>query len=409
MYLANRVTSETFIIKTKIEGHVMTEINFKELKNQLETAEKEEAPEVASIRSKINQAKEDADTEIRTHQRQIDFSTKEFTVDHVVHLYSEDLKEDKNELFIPEYQRDFKWDQKRQSKLIESLFLGLPIPYIFTADVRHEDDPEIDGRVEIVDGSQRIRTLHAFLHNKLELEELKLLKQLNGFKFEDLPKSRQRRFKRIPIRIIELDEKCDELTRRNLFERINSGSLELVEQEKRHGSTLADTRFYKEVLTPCSENELFHKLAPASKAKIKSGEYKELVLRFFAYLNEKDSYKGTVAPFLNKFLETFTQKDTFDATAYCDEFIATLSFVEEYFPHGFKKTEKANSTPRTRFEAIAVGTALALRECPELKPSDVTKWLYSEDFQTATTSDGANNVGNFHNRLNFVKDNLLGA
>ena len=387
----------------------MPEIKFKDLKNKLEIAEKEDSPEVASLRSKLNQAKEDVDTAIRQQQRQIDFSTKEFTVDHIVQLYSEDLEEDKNELFIPEYQRDFKWDKKRQSKFIESLFLNLPIPYIFTADVRHENDPEIDGRVEIVDGSQRIRTLHAFLNNQLELEELKLLKQVNGFTFEDLPKSRQRRFKRIPIRVIELDEKCDELTRRNLFERINSGSLELVEQEKRHGSTLADTKFYREVLTPCSENTLLYDLAPVSEAKKNSGEYKELALRFFAYLNKKDDYKGTVAPFLNDFLEAFKEDETFDTNKYREEFDDTLAFIQKHFPHGFKKTQNAKSTPRTRFESIAVGTALARREKPDLVPSDVTEWLYSREFQRATTSDGANNVGNFHTRLNFVKDKLLGA
>ncbi len=387
----------------------MSEVSFNDLKMQLEKAEKEESPQVALLRSKINQSKEVADAEIRIQQRQIDFATKEFTVEHIVRLYSEELEYDKNELFIPDYQRDFKWDRKRQSKLIESLLLGFPIPYIFTADVRNEDDPEIDGRVEIVDGSQRIRTLYAFMNNDLELQELKLLKQLNGFSFEDLPKSRQRRFKRIPIRVIELDEKCDEMTRRSLFERINSGSLDLVEQEKRHGSTLADTRFYSEVLTFCSKNVLFHELAPVSEVKKNSGEYKELALRFFSYLNKKDDYKGTVAPFLNDYLEEFTKDDSFDAKEYCDEFNKTLSFIKEHFPHGFKKTENAKSTPRTRFEAIAVGAALALREKPGLKPADVTEWLYSDDFQKVTTTDGANNVGIFHTRLNFVRDKLLGA
>ena len=387
----------------------MSEVSFNDLKSQLEKAEKEESPQVASLRSKINQAKEVADAEIRTQQRQIDFTTKEFTVEHIVWLYSEELKDDKNELFIPDYQRDFKWDKKRQSKFIESLLLSFPIPYVFTADVRNDDDPEFDGRVEIVDGSQRIRTLYAFMNNDLELQDLKLLKQLNGFLFADLPKSRQRRFKRIPIRVIELDEKCDEMTRRSLFERINSGSLDLVEQEKRHGSTLADTRFYSEVLTSCSDNELFHELAPVSKVKKNSGEYKELALRFFSYLNKKEDYKGTVAPFLNDYLEEFTKDDSFDAKEYCDEFNKTLSFIKEHFPHGFKKTENAKSTPRTRFEAIAVGAALALRERPDLEPTDVTEWLYSDDFQKATTTDGANNVGIFHIRLNFVRDKLLGA
>lgn len=391
-----------------MKARVMLEKNFADLKSQLEEAEKKKSPQVAMLRSKINKVKEMADAEIRRHQRQIDFSTKEFTVEHIVRLYSDELEDDKNELFIPDYQRDFKWDEKRQSKLIESLFLGLPIPYIFTSDVRNEDDPEFDGRVEIVDGSQRIRTLNAFLNNSLELQGLKILNKLNGFIFHDLPKSRQRRFKRIPIRVIELDEKCDELTRRDLFERINSGSLELIEQEKRHGSTLADTRFYKDVLTPCSENKLFHKLAPVSEVKKNSGEYKELALRFFAYLNEKNNYKGTVAPFLNDYLESLKEDDTFDSKKHCDEFNDTLVFINEHFPHGFKKTESASSTPRARFEAIAVGAALALRERSELKPVDVTKWLFSEEFQSATTSDGANNVGNFHKRLDFVREKLLG-
>ncbi|MCI9602175.1 MAG: DUF262 domain-containing protein [Lachnospiraceae bacterium] len=39
-----------------------------------------------------------------------------------------------NYIYIPEYQRDFTWDEDRQSKLIESIVLGLPIPFIFVAE-----------------------------------------------------------------------------------------------------------------------------------------------------------------------------------------------------------------------------------------------------------------------------------
>ena len=56
---------------------------------------------------------------------------------------------------FPEYQRDFVWDEVRQSRLIESITLGLPIPIVFMAE-------DAQGRLEIVDGSQRIRTLAAF-------------------------------------------------------------------------------------------------------------------------------------------------------------------------------------------------------------------------------------------------------
>ena len=72
----------------------------------------------------------------------------------------------------------------RQSRFIESLLVELPIPYIFLAETK-------SGRYEIVDGSQRIRTLVAFLHNDLQIERLEVLKSLNGFKFSDLDIARQ--------------------------------------------------------------------------------------------------------------------------------------------------------------------------------------------------------------------------
>ena len=67
-----------------------------------------------------------------------------------------DIDTGNNELFVPDYQREFVWDEERQSKLIESIILGLPIPLIFLTENN-------DGRLEIIDGSQRIRTLSAFL------------------------------------------------------------------------------------------------------------------------------------------------------------------------------------------------------------------------------------------------------
>ena len=71
---------------------------------------------------------------------------------------------DENEIFVPDYQREFVWPNDRRSKFIESVLIGLPIPYIFVADVGKGE-----GRLEIVDGSQRIRTLAAFVGNEFEL------------------------------------------------------------------------------------------------------------------------------------------------------------------------------------------------------------------------------------------------
>jgi len=120
--------------------------------------------------------KDKAEIQIETEQVFVDYDTKEYPVETVVDKYLKDIDEDKNELFVPDYQRDFRWDEKRQSKFIESIIIGLPIPYIFVADVKDKD-----GRLEIVDGSQRIRTLAAFMRNELKLVNLKKLTELNGF------------------------------------------------------------------------------------------------------------------------------------------------------------------------------------------------------------------------------------
>lgn len=174
------------------------------LKSQLE--HEDNAKKRAELLAQLEVIKQEAEEQIRAEQKDVDFETKEFTVELLVNKYHNGLEDDTNELFVPDYQRDFVWNEKRQSRLIESLILGFPIPYIFTADVFSED-PDLDGRIEIVDGSQRVRTIHAFIHNELVLQDLKSLSSLNGFRFQDLPLSRQRRFMRIPVRVIELSSK----------------------------------------------------------------------------------------------------------------------------------------------------------------------------------------------------------
>lgn len=74
---------------------------------------------------------------------------------------------------------------------------------------------------------------------------------------------------------------------------------------------------------------------------------------------------------------------------------------------GFRKTKKSRSTPRARFEALSVGIALALKENPNLKAKDVSKWLESDEFNNNTKSDAANNKNRLINRIVYVRDMLL--
>ena len=86
----------------------------------------------------------------------------------LVDKYINGAEDGANEIFVPDYQRNFVWPLRMQSRFIESILIGLPIPYLFVADVSNEDE-ELSGRLEIVDGTQRIRTLTAFSQNDLRL------------------------------------------------------------------------------------------------------------------------------------------------------------------------------------------------------------------------------------------------
>ncbi|MDE7430472.1 MAG: DUF262 domain-containing protein, partial [Lachnospiraceae bacterium] len=155
--------------------------------------------------------------EIQDQQRNISYDTKEYTVEIIVKKYQEGLEEDDNEFFVPDYQREFVWDDVRQSRFIESLLMGLPIPYIFLAETTQ-------GRYEMVDGSQRIRTLAAFVSDELKLKGLDKIKEINGVRFSQLPKSRQRKFLNISLKMIVLSELTTEESKNDIFERINRGS-----------------------------------------------------------------------------------------------------------------------------------------------------------------------------------------
>ncbi|HCI5683097.1 TPA: DUF262 domain-containing protein [Klebsiella variicola subsp. variicola] len=352
-----------------------------------------------------------ADNDIRLAQRNIGYNVREWTVEVIVQKYGENLDIDANELFIPDYQRDYKWDVKTASRFIESILLDFPIPYLYIADVFNED-PELDGRVEIIDGSQRIRAIHYFWNNEFELKDLKELKSLEGFKFSDLLASRQRRFLRASLRFIELKGDVEEQHRRDLFERINSGVKRLEAMEVRHGSDAAASIFYRDVISPCSVNPLFSQLAPLSDRKRSNGDHRELVLRFFAYLNDLDNYKGFVAPFIDQYMNTQANQVTQqNVSSYTNEFEKMLQFVNAHFPMGFKKTPTSKTTPRARYEAIAVGTALALRSNPQLlEPAQpISDWLFEAEFEGIVTADSANNTTQLKNRIFYVRDKLLGV
>lgn len=333
-----------------------------------------------------------AEEQLQNEKEPVNYDTREYPVEVLVNKYSE------GEFVIPPYQREFVWekDLEKMSKFIESILLDLPIPYLFFAD-------DLDsGKLEIVDGSQRIRTLEKFKNDGFELHDLDILDLFNGFKFSDLTESRQRRFLRKTLRSIELTEKASSDVRRDLFARINTKPYDLNPMEVRRG--LFDGEFLN-FISECANNHDFVQLCPISSDKKKRREGEELVLRFFAYSESYYNFEHSVEEFIDNFIKD-KHENGFDAKTLGEKFNLMINFVKENFENGFRKSPNSKSTPRGRFEAISVGVILAIESGEELN-TNVKDWIDSDDFKAVTTSDAANNKSKLIERIEFVKNKLI--
>ncbi len=354
-----------------------------------------------------NEQKEAAEAEIREKQKAVDYRTTEYPVEVIVQKYMEGEENDTNELFIPDYQREIVWDDERQSKFVESVFLGLPIPPIFVADINDEENEEDEARLEIIDGTQRIRTLTRFIKNELTLCELKKLSQLNNFRFEDLLLSRQRRFNRATIRIIQLTEKADEETRRDIFERINTGSVELNEMDKRRGILPGK---FTDLVEELSKSPKFIELCSFSDTAKNRREPQEYVLRFFAFLNNYQNFKSLpgINDFLDEYLQNVNQDKKTNLKEMNNEFEAMIDFVRRHFPNGFRSGKNLDkTTTRIKFESLSVGIALALREKNNLQYQG-NDLLNTKEFKDYTKADGSTSNVKVVKRIEYVRDKLLG-
>lgn len=356
---------------------------------------------------------EEAEAQITAYSRTVKFTVTEYSFEFIVQKLVGDR------YYVPGYQRELIWTPAKQSKFIESVLMGLPIPFVFFWQDK-------DGRMEIVDGSQRLRTIRDFMADRFKLRDLETIPAVNGFRFSDLPRSRQLIFAETPIRVIILDHTTDAVTRTEMFARINTGGTTANDAEVRRGSLPGP---FMDLIIELGGDPTFIELTPISQPLIDKREREELVTRFFAYLESFDptlnnstgdipAYKEEPRRFYFSFVKEINERvaTEMDATgasptlaAMRADFAATLDFIRNASPHGFTKSETGNQVPRVRFESIAVGSALALRADPSVatRVPDMTPLLESDEFSEATRSDAANVKSKLLNRITLTRNWLL--
>ncbi|MET3486000.1 DUF262 domain-containing protein [Methylobacterium sp. 1973] len=332
-------------------------------------------------------------------RRDVRYLVTDYPVETLIRKLKPEEHAEEGDIYVPNYQRTLQWGVENRSYFIESLILRVPIPPIFFY--------ETQGRLEIVDGSQRIRSLAEFMNNGFKLTGLEKLDVLNGLYYDEIPKIITKRLLNSPIRSFVLEEGTDERTRIELFRRINTTSKQLSEAEIRKGAYQGP---FLDLVIDCANRETFKQLAPGVGTRGNrnaESERQELVTRFFIYSDNYLEFRHDVRKFLDaKFMHYNRVIDEVTTARMSNEFDEVMAFIDHYMPRAFFRDERRSQVPRVRFEAIAIGACLALRINPELDPEDLG-WLESADFTALTRTDASNSGPKLRARVEYVRDRLL--
>ena len=245
------------------------------------------------------------------------------------------------------------WDNKRKSRLIESLLLRIPIPVFYVA----ADENEI---WSVVDGVQRISTIYAYVTDQFHLSHLEYLEKLEGALYTGLPRQMQRRINetQFVVNVIEPGTPAEVMF--NIFRRINTGGMTLNGQEIRHALHPGPVRDYLKELAQTDE---FLKATNFSISAKRMGD-RECVLRFLAFhiapwerypTSNLDGYLGNT---MRKINSTDSQRRTKLARDFKKAMQAAFDiFGEDAFRKRYKAGERRKPVNRALFESWGVGFA----------------------------------------------------
>lgn len=195
-------------------------------------------------------------------------------------------------ILSPDFQRAFIWGEGKQSKLIESALMRIPLPVFYLAET-----PE--GKIVVVDGLQRLTTFHRFLNNKLRLKGLEYAESLNGKLFKELSPKLRNRVEDTSLTLYLIDSQVPEQAKLDIFERVNSGQ-PLTKQQMRNCLYVGNaTRWLAEM----SKSDEFL-VATDLGLNWKTMRDRECINRFLAfYENRLNDYSGNMDNFLRDILQ----------------------------------------------------------------------------------------------------------
>ncbi len=201
---------------------------------------------------------------------------------------------DDETLVIPEFQREYVWDDRRASRLIESLLLNIPIPVLYFAETE-------DARYEVVDGHQRVRSVIRFLKNEYPLRGLRIQDEFKGLRYHQLPLREQRFLRSRTMRAVIIAFESHANMKFEIFERLNTGAVALNAQEIRNAIYRGPLN---DLLRDLQHNASFRTCIGRRSPRPRQVD-QELVLRYLALSEGRlRHYRPPLLRFLNDYMRT---------------------------------------------------------------------------------------------------------
>lgn len=257
-----------------------------------------------------------------------------------------DMINDQEINLSPDFQRNVVWDNRRKSRLIESILLRIPLPvFYFSSDN--------DGILSVVDGLQRLTAIMEFMQNKLVLQGLEYLDTCEGRTYSGERKIDDRLVRRFNLTQITsnvIDASSPTKVKYDIFRRLNTGGRPLNAQELRN--CLASTKL-RDSLRRMAKSKEFRDTTTRSISDTRM-EAQEYALRFIRFrmlykspnLSIED-YSGNMDDELDNSVEILNKLDTFDFPEYEVAYDRAMINARHLFgSHAFRKVYK-DTTPQS--------------------------------------------------------------
>lgn len=309
----------------------------------------------------------------------------------------------------PRYQRRERWDRQRQSLLIESFLMNVPVPPIFLNEDQY-------GAYSVIDGKQRLLAIAEFFSGNLQLTGLNVFHEANGQTLDTMDAQLRSILRTRPtIRTIIILRQSDSDIKFEVFGRLNTGGVNLNAQEIRNSTYPGPLN---DLILELSENEQFHRLLGID-LEAKEGSYiytqmrdAEFVLRFLVFRDRWEDYSGGMKHELDGFMSENQRMSQEQIDQAREDFLRTIEVVEAAFgQYAFQRynpdTEQwRNQVLAAALDAQMIGSfGLDADDCREHRLELIAgmKELFADPGFREAVDSATNTASRFHTRIRMVR------